>query len=189
MKSYGQRCIRMPPLRGGQSLVHLCLTATIKVPLRGASPIRYWSVGRTGTRRALVGGKARASRSLRHRSMVSRRRTEGSALATRAARCSLRSHSPLLPWDVCTGEVLASCRLSEISTGPAGLASSTHRPIAGVFLRSVRVPGQSPTPRFAPQPGAIMLKEVRYFGRCADILIPLGAGGLNRRLPAAGLAP
>ena len=29
---------------------------------------------------------------------VSRRRTEGFALATRAARCSLRSHSPLLPW-------------------------------------------------------------------------------------------
>ena len=30
MKSYGQRCIRMPPLRGGQSLVHLCLTAIIE---------------------------------------------------------------------------------------------------------------------------------------------------------------
>ena len=30
MKSYGQRCIRMPPLRGGQSLVHLCLSAAIK---------------------------------------------------------------------------------------------------------------------------------------------------------------
>jgi hypothetical protein len=118
MKSYGQRCIRMPPLRGGQSLVHLCLTATIKAPLRGAPTIRYWSVGRTGTRRALVGGKARASRSLRHRSIVSRRRTEGFALATRAARCSLRSHSPLLPRRRLY--VLALCRSPEISTGSAG---------------------------------------------------------------------
>jgi hypothetical protein len=98
MKSYGQRCIRMPPLRGGQSLVHLCLTATIEsaAARRINHPVL---VGRrTGTRRASVGGKPRASRSLRHRSIVGRRRTEGSALATRAARCSLRSHSPLLPW-------------------------------------------------------------------------------------------
>ena len=96
-------------------------------------PSRYWSFNRTGTRRALVGGKARASRSLRHRSIVGRRRTEGSALATRAARCSLRSHSPLLPWR-------RSYRYK------SALAGHQHNRIGRVSLRSTR--GRSLVPSY-----------------------------------------
>jgi hypothetical protein len=48
MKSYGQRCIRMPPLRGGQSLVHLCLSAVVK----SAAARR---IIRPGTCRSIVG--------------------------------------------------------------------------------------------------------------------------------------
>ena len=114
-------------------------------------PSRYWSFNRTGTRRASVGGKARASRSLRHRSIVGRRRTEGFALATRAARCSLRSHSPLLPWR----------RLYRVQVGVGGgrhrsvpdrpgLASLDTRPIAGPFLRSVQVAGYKSVADVAP---------------------------------------
>ena len=89
-------------------------------------PSRYWSFDRTGTRRASVGGKPRASRSLRHRSIVGRRRTEGSALATRAARCSLRSHSPLLPWRRSYRYKSALVGSPEISTGSAGSRFARH---------------------------------------------------------------
>jgi hypothetical protein len=89
-------------------------------------PSRYWSFNRTGTRRALVGGKPRASRSLRHGSIVGRRRTEGSALATRAARCSLRSHSPLLPWRRLYRYKSALVAHQKISTGSAGSRFARH---------------------------------------------------------------
>ena len=89
-------------------------------------PSRYWSFNRTGTRRASVGGKARASRSLRHRSIVGRRRTEGFALATRAARCSLRSHSPLLPWRRLYRYKSALVGSPQISTGSAGSRFARH---------------------------------------------------------------
>ena len=140
MKSYGQRCIRMPPLRGGQSSVHLCLSAAIKKRRCAAHhPSRYWSFDRTGTRRALVGGKPRASRSLRHRSIVGRRRTEGFALATRAARCSLRSHSPLLPWRRVYRYKSALVGHQKSVPDRPGLASLDSRPIAGPFILSVQV--------------------------------------------------
>ncbi len=116
-------------------MVHLSLSAVIKAPLRGASASRYWSFNRRGTRRASVAGKPRASRSLRHRSIVGRRRTEDSALATRAARCSLRSHSPLLPWR----------RSYRYNLALAGVARDQYR-IDRVSLRSTR--GRSLVPSY-----------------------------------------
>ena len=114
-------------------------------------PSRYWSFDRTGTRRASVGGKARASRSLRHRSIVGRRRTEGFALATRAARCSLRSHSPLLPWRRSYRYKfgVGGGRQRSVPDRP-GLASLDTRPIAGPFLRSVQVAGYKSVADVAP---------------------------------------
>jgi hypothetical protein len=98
MKSYGQRCIRMPPASRRPILgTSVPLGGHKKRRCAARHPSRSWSFDRTGARRASVADKARASRSLRHRSIVGRRRTEGFALASRTARCSLRSHSPLLP--------------------------------------------------------------------------------------------
>ena len=145
MKSYGQRCIRMPPLRGGQilgtSLPHgdhkSAAARRINRPGPGRSVVRVHDAHRSVA-------KARASRSLRHRSIVSRRRPEGFALAPRAARCSLRSHSPLLTWRRLHRVCVGPCRSSEISTGSAGSRFARHAGRnAGAFLWSVHVPGTS----------------------------------------------
>jgi hypothetical protein len=109
MKSYGRRCIRMPPLRGDQSLVHLCLTATIKI---------------AAARRTIRPGPGRSSYGYKTR--IGRRRTEGFALAARAAKCSLSL-------------AFAPPPLATFVPDRPGLAPLDTRPIAGPVIRSVQV--------------------------------------------------
>ena len=105
-------------------------------------PSRYLSFNRRGTRRASIGGKAHASRSLRHRinSRSPAGRAPRSLRERRDARCA--SHSPLLPWRRAYRYkfgVGGGCHRS-LPDRP-GLASLDTRSIAGPFVRSVQVAG------------------------------------------------
>ena len=141
MKSYGQRCIRMPPLRGGQSLVRLCLTATIKsAAARRINPVL---VGRSDGYKTRI-GRWQSSRFALTSPQINSQSPSDGGLRARYASGEMLASLALAPPPSATfvpvTRWLHVGRQRSVPDRPVSLRS-TRRPIAGAFLRSVHVPG------------------------------------------------
>src|SRR6476646_329927 len=150
MKSYGQRCIRMPPLRGGQSLVHLCLTATIKsaAARRINHPVL---VGRSYGYKARIGRWQTSRFTLASPQIDSRSPSDG-GLRARYASGEMLAALALAPPPLATFvPVQAGVGGSQALPDRPGLASLDTRSIAGPFLRSVQVAGYKSMADVAPR--------------------------------------